>query len=148
MHSTQREPHVNRGVCPMMMNPCRLIDCNKCPFWWGMLMMGRLWGVWEEGKPLYFCSILLQIVYLKKKYIVYCHLCKREKKKCTCVCIYTQCTCICVDLHMRQMCMEERRKMDCLQRGEQGGERTHAEGRASCGLLISNHMNVLLIKIV
>ena len=38
----QMNAKLNCGLWMTMMNPCRVINCNKHTIWWGTLIMGRL----------------------------------------------------------------------------------------------------------
>ena len=58
MYTTKSEPW-SMGI---IMGQYRFIDCNKCPLWWRMLIIGvarHVWGQKIHGKSCTSCLILL-----------------------------------------------------------------------------------------
>ena len=84
MPSTKGDCNVNSGCWSWVMITCqyRLIHCNKCPPWWGILIVGKAehaWGQrvdWNSVFSAQFSEklkLLLKIILKKKNYTLNLH---------------------------------------------------------------------------
>ena len=65
-------PNISYGLWVIMTYQYRFINCNKCPTWCGMLILGKamyVWGLGVHGKTFYFSLNFSVKIKLLLKYL-------------------------------------------------------------------------------